>query len=196
MNMQAIISKEGRQLLTLVDSEDKAWGKLEKMEVHQLGLLHRAFSIFIFNSKGQLLLQKRAAHKYHSANLWTNTCCSHPMYGEETSIAVNRRLDEEMGMEVTTHFAFTFKYKAELENGLTEHELDHVYIGISDQEPILNKQEVAEWKYMDIDDISKDIRLNPDNYTAWFKICFSDSKMHQKLLNGYKTAIANMAKYA
>src|SRR5690349_1614227 len=124
-----------KDYLILVDDKDQQWGRLEKNLVHELGLLHRAFSVFIFNHHGELLLQQRADGKYHSGGLWTNTCCSHPRYGEDVPDAVKRRLKEEMGMSCETTFAFSFIYKTKFENGLTEHEFDHVYCGFSDALP-------------------------------------------------------------
>jgi isopentenyl-diphosphate delta-isomerase len=162
--------------LILVDEQDKQWGKLEKKLVHELGLLHRAFSVFIFNSKGEMLLQQRADDKYHSGGLWTNTCCSHPRYGEEMAEAIDRRLDEEMGIKCKTNFAFSFIYNAKFENGLTEHEFDHVYIGFSDSAPSPDASEVKSWKYLDLKSISDDIGNKPEAYTAWFKICFGKIK--------------------
>lgn len=159
------------EFLILVDEHDKPWGKLEKDQVHQLGLLHRAFSVFIFNSKGELLLQKRADDKYHSAGLWTNTCCSHPRFGEDLSDAVARRLEEEMGLTCQTKFMFSFVYKSTFENGLTEHEFDHVYYGVSDDKPRPNPFEVSEWKYMTLDSLQKDILNNSASYTTWLSIC-------------------------
>lgn len=169
---------EKEDLLTLVDSDDRSWGKLEKSLVHRLGLLHRAFSVFVFNSKGELLLQQRAITKYHSGGLWTNTCCSHPLFGEETSHAIERRLNEEMGLRCDTEFAFKFQYKVGLDNGMTEHELDHVYFGFSDQQPNPSDHEVMNWKYQDIKTIETDLKKNPDQYTEWFKICFAQVKDH------------------
>jgi isopentenyl-diphosphate delta-isomerase len=144
---------------------------LEKDQVHQLGLLHRAFSVFIFNSKGELLLQKRADEKYHSGGLWTNTCCSHPRFGEDLTDAITRRLEEEMGLTCETKFIFSFKYKTEFNNGLTEHEFDHVYYGISDESPQPDASEVSQWKYIDLASLEKDLELWPDKYTVWLKIC-------------------------
>ena len=164
--------------LTLVDSDDRAWGKLEKSLVHQLGLLHRAFSVFLFNSKGELLLQQRALSKYHSGGLWTNTCCSHPVFGEEVHEAIDRRLKEEMGMHCTTEFIFKFQYKAALDHGMTEHELDHVYVGFSDEPPVPSADEVMDWKYVDLETIESDLRTHPSHYTEWFKICFQQVKTH------------------
>ena len=153
------------EYLILVDEKDKQWGKLEKLLVHQLGLLHRAFSVFIFNSKGELLLQQRADEKYHSAGFWTNTCCSHPQFGEEISWAIERRLKEEMGMNSKTDFAFSFVYKTRFADGLTEHEFDHVYFGVTDDLPFPEKSEVKNWKYMSIENLETDIIIHPENYT-------------------------------
>ena len=161
-----------QEFLTLVDDTDRQYGKMEKLEVHQLGLLHRAFSVFIFNTNNELLLQQRADGKYHSAGLWTNTCCSHPQFGEDIVDAVNRRLEEEMGMAVDTEFAFSFIYRADFENGLTEHEFDHVFVGFSNQKPIPNQSEVKDWKYINLELLEKELMENPENYTAWLRICF------------------------
>ncbi|MEP7169608.1 MAG: isopentenyl-diphosphate Delta-isomerase [Bacteroidota bacterium] len=158
--------------LILVDENDKQWGKLEKQLVHELGILHRAFSVFIFNSKGELLLQQRADEKYHSAGLWTNACCSHPRFGEEIADALSRRLEEEMGMSCETEFAFSFIYKVSFENGLIEHEYDHVYIGVTDEMPVPEKSEVKSCKYMSVESIKKDLLMNPGKYTHWFKLVF------------------------
>ncbi|HEY1039992.1 MAG TPA: isopentenyl-diphosphate Delta-isomerase [Bacteroidia bacterium] len=159
--------------VVLVNEKDEEIGTIEKMQAHEKALLHRAFSVFVFNSLGKLLLQKRALSKYHSPGLWTNTCCSHPRPGEKTIDAANRRLKEEMGFETGLEFAFSFVYKAEMENGLTEHEFDHVYFGLHDDMPAINTEEVSEWKYESLEEIAKDIKLHPENYTAWFKIVFN-----------------------
>ncbi|MBA3284416.1 MAG: isopentenyl-diphosphate Delta-isomerase [Bacteroidia bacterium] len=164
------------EYLILVDNEDRQYGSLEKLLVHQLGLLHRAFSVFIFNAKGELLTQQRSATKYHSAGLWSNTCCSHPLYGEEINRAVERRLNEEMGMKCHTFFAFSFIYKAQFENGLSEHEFDHVYFGMSDVLPVPAKDEVQNWKYIAIDELEQDIKNNPGHFTEWLKICLPEVK--------------------
>jgi len=156
--------------IILVDKNDQVLGNEEKLKVHQLGLLHRAFSIFIFNSKGELLLQRRAFHKYHSGGLWTNTCCSHQGPDESLESAIHKRLVEEMGMVCELKEVFSFLYRAELDNNLIENELDHVFVGISDKKPVPNSEEVAEYKYMTIKDLREDIKINPDNYTKWFKI--------------------------
>jgi len=167
-----------KDFLILVDENDRPWGKLEKQLVHEIGLLHRAFSVFILNSKGEMLLQQRAAGKYHSGRLWTNACCSHPRFGEDLADAVNRRLKEEMGLECTTHFAFRFQYSASFENSLIENELDHVYIGICDKHPVVNPEEVMNWKYESIASIKSDFERNPSHFTVWFKKCFDKVVAH------------------
>lgn len=153
----------------LVDENDNAIGTAEKLAAHQSGQLHRAFSIFIFNGKGEMLLQQRAMGKYHSGGLWTNACCSHPRPNEEPLAAAHRRLIEELNMKVDLKFLFSFKYKAEFENGLTEHELDHVFVGQSDSVPKLNQSEAMAFKYVERNELLKDIEDNPDRYTFWFK---------------------------
>ena len=147
-------------------------GKYAYGRVHQKGLLHRAFSIFIFNSNHQLLLQKRAISKYHSGGLWTNTCCSHPREGEETINAANRRLIEEMGIKTNLRKVFDFIYKAELDNELTENEFDHVFYGIYNEDPIINTEEADDFKWIDMETLNNDIAINGQNYTVWFKIAF------------------------
>lgn len=162
------------EYVILVDEQDNETGVMEKMQAHRVGALHRAFSVFIFNSKKEMLLQQRAAGKYHSAGLWTNTCCSHPRPGETLLDAATRRLQEEMGLACTLKKTFSFFYKAHLDNDLTEHELDHVFIGVTDVLPVPAIAEVASWKYMSLSDLDIDIRLNPEQYTEWFKICLRD----------------------
>ncbi len=157
----------------LVDERDNKLGLMEKMEAHEKGLLHRAFSVFVVNSSGELMMQQRALHKYHSGGLWTNTCCSHPRDGETTEEAAHRRLQEEMGFDCEIRKMFHFIYKAELDLGMTEHELDHLYIGFYNGIPQLNKKEVAEWKWMSIEEIEADLGDHPQNYTEWFKIIFA-----------------------
>lgn len=156
----------------LVDTNDNPIGLMDKMEAHEKALLHRAFSIFIINDKKELMLQQRAASKYHSPLLWTNTCCSHQRENESNIEAGKRRLMEEMGIEVPLEEVFSFIYKAPFDNGLTEHEFDHVMIGYSNQNPKINPEEVADWKWLNIDDLRKDIEKNPQKYTEWFKIIF------------------------
>lgn len=165
----------------LVDNNDNEIGTMPKMEAHISGVLHRAFSVFIFNTKGDLLLQQRALHKYHSGGKWTNTCCSHPRSGEENIAAANRRLLEEMGMSCDLIYGFNFLYKAHVENGLIEHEFDHVYYGITDDLPIINLTEVADYKYLNLYDLANDLKENPDHYTEWLKIAID------KVLTLYKT---------
>lgn len=155
----------------LVDTNDSPIGQMEKLEAHQKGELHRAFSIFIFNTKGELLLQQRALDKYHSGGLWTNTCCSHPRPGEDNLAAANRRLKEEMGMKANLTPAFSFTYRAEFESGLIEHEYDHVFFGKSDLLPVINKEEVEQYKYINLDTLKQELLLYPDHYTPWLKIC-------------------------
>ena len=156
----------------LVDKNDNQVGLMPKLEAHEKGLLHRAFSIFIFNSRYELLLQKRASSKYHSGGLWTNTCCSHPREGEDTLDAANRRLDEEMGIKTSLRKVYDFIYKAELDNQLTEHEFDHVFYGVCDRDPILNKDEAEDFKWVDMETLNNDIMKSEDNYTVWFRIAF------------------------
>jgi isopentenyl-diphosphate delta-isomerase len=145
---------------------------MEKMQAHSSGVLHRAFSIFIFNAKGEMLVQQRAARKYHSAGLWTNACCSHPMPGEDILAAAHRRLEEEMGFDTDIKRAFTFTYQTEFDNGLTENEYDHVLTGIYDGkiEPV--KKEVQDYCFMSLTDIRNSIASHPQKYTEWFKIAF------------------------
>lgn len=164
---------ENEERVILVDENDNEIGSEEKMKAHEDGgKLHRAFSIFIFNSKGELLLQKRAASKYHFGGLWTNACCSHPHPGEPIEKTVHDKLKQEMGMDTGLEEAFTFIYRAEADNGLTEHELDHVFIGRFDGEPEPNPEEADDWKWIGIGELQKDIKENPDEYTPWFKIAF------------------------
>ncbi|MCB0373210.1 MAG: isopentenyl-diphosphate Delta-isomerase [Muricauda sp.] len=156
----------------LVNEKDEPIGLMPKMEAHEKALLHRAFSVFVMNEKGETMLQQRAKDKYHSPLLWTNTCCSHQREGESNVEAGKRRLMEEMGFETDLKELFSFIYKAPFDNGLTEHELDHVMIGFYEGVPQVNPEEVADWKWMKPDAIKKDMAENPENYTAWFKIIF------------------------
>ena len=161
-----------KEFVVLVDQDDQKLGLMEKQQAHIAGLLHRAFSVFVFNSKGELMIQQRAASKYHSPTLWTNTCCSHPRDNETYEQAAHRRLEEEMGFDCELDYKFNFIYKAHLENDLIEHELDHVFIGTFDDEPKLNPDEVMAYRWVELDDLKKDMEKNPQNYTAWFKIIF------------------------
>tara|TARA_B110000305_G_scaffold178714_1_gene197964 strand:- start:3937 stop:4452 length:516 start_codon:yes stop_codon:yes gene_type:complete len=160
------------EMVILVDDNDNQLGLMEKIEAHEKALLHRAFSVFILNDNKQLLLQKRALNKYHSPGLWTNTCCSHPRDGESVIDAGIRRLDEEMGFKTQLNNLFSFVYKSRLDNGLTEHEYDHVLLGKYNKDPLINELEVCDWKWVDLDALSNDLVINPKSYTVWFKIIF------------------------
>lgn len=166
--------------VVLVNEHDEEVGTMEKLEAHQKGILHRAFSVLLFNSNGEILLQKRASKKYHSAGLWTNTCCSHPRPGESIKESITRRLQEEMGITADTDFSFSFIYKTELENGLIEHELDHVYVGSFNDTPQINTEEVEDWKFESMERLKKDIHANPTLYTFWFKEILNQNKIHIK----------------
>ena len=158
--------------MILVNEKDEPIGLMPKMEAHQKALLHRAFSVFVMNKKGETMLQQRAKDKYHSPLLWTNTCCSHQREGESNIAAGKRRLMEEMGFTTDLKELFHFMYKAPFDNGLTEHEFDHVMVGYFEEEPNINPEEVADWKWMHPEDIKNDMMENPNEYTAWFKIIF------------------------
>lgn len=160
----------------LVDEGDHELGMMEKLEAHRKGVLHRAFSVLLYNKEGKLLLQKRSSKKYHSAGLWTNTCCSHPRPRQNMETEVTRRLKEEMGIVAETRLAFRFVYKAPLENHITEHELDYVYIGRFDGEPMINPEEVEDWKFMPVEEIRADMQRHPDAYTYWFKLIVTNPK--------------------
>jgi len=164
-----------KEQVILVDQQDNPIGLMEKIEAHEKALLHRAFSVFVFNDKNELMLQQRAAEKYHSPLLWTNTCCSHQRDGESNIGAGKRRLQEEMGFSCELEEVFSFIYKAPFDNGLTEHEYDHVMIGRFNDEPIVNPEEVASYKWMPLKEVKNDIENHPEEYTAWFKIIFKES---------------------
>lgn len=157
----------------LVNEHDTELGLMEKMEVHEKGLLHRAFSIFVLNEKNQLLLQQRAFHKYHSGGLWTNTCCSHPRQGETNEQAAHRRLMEEMGFDCKLEHVLEFTYKAVLDKGMTEHEYDHVFVGHYNSNPNINPDEAQAFAWQNLGDITKDMEAHPKKYTEWFKIIFN-----------------------
>jgi len=165
----------------LVTLKDEPIGLMPKLEAHKKAILHRAFSVFIFNNNDELLLQQRALNKYHSPGLWTNTCCSHQRQGESNVEAGKRRLKEEMGITCNLKELFWFVYKAPFDNGLTEHELDHVLIGNHNKNPVINTDEVANYQWKTIDKVALDIKINPDNYTAWFKIIFKEYMTHLKI---------------
>jgi isopentenyl-diphosphate delta-isomerase len=160
----------------LVDENDNPLGTMEKIEAHEKARLHRAFSVFIYNSKNELLLQQRALTKYHTPGLWTNTCCSHQKLKETNIEAGKRRLQEEMGFSTELQETISFIYKAPFENGLTEHEYDYILVGEFNGEPKPNPEEVHDWKWMKLDDIESDMKKNPEIYTEWFKIIFEKHK--------------------
>lgn len=162
------------ELVVLVNDKDEKVGLMPKLEAHEKGLLHRAFSVFVFNEEGQVLLQQRALHKYHTPGKWANTCCSHQRDGESTLDAGKRRLEEEMGFVTDLEFRKSFIYKASFDNGLTEHEFDHIMVGKYNEDPIINPEEVADYKWISIPDLQVDIELHPEKYTAWFKIIMSE----------------------
>tara|TARA_R110001632_G_scaffold67518_11_gene158555 strand:- start:502 stop:1020 length:519 start_codon:yes stop_codon:yes gene_type:complete len=166
------------ELVILVDEQDNEIGVMPKMEAHEKAVLHRAFSVFIMNDQKEVMLQQRALNKYHSPGLWTNTCCSHQRQGESNIEAGTRRLQEEMGFTVPLKETVSFIYKAPFDNGLTEHEFDHVMLGYSNEEPIINPEEVASWKWMPIADVKEDMEIHPELYTAWFKIIFEKFYNH------------------
>lgn len=176
------------QQVILVNEQDLATGTMEKMEVHKKGLLHRAFSVFIFNSKGELLLQQRALNKYHSGGLWTNSCCSHPQPGEDTLEAAQRRLFEEMGFTTPLEKIFDFIYKADFNNGLIEHELDHVFAGEYDGPVEYNKEEVMDYCYKNLDDVRHSLREHPQKFTPWLHLAFP--KIEEWWQLRYKSLVA------
>ncbi len=157
-------------LVVHVNENDEVLGFYPKMYVHEEAMLHRAVSVLIFNSKGEWLLQRRAKSKYHSGGLWTNTACSHPYPNENVKTAAERRLLEEMGMNVSLEKSFDFIYKKELDKGLTEHEFDHVFVGYSDAFPTLNLEEAEDWTYLSTEELEVSMKIEPEAYTEWFKI--------------------------
>lgn len=164
--------------VVLVSKKDEILGVMDKMQAHENGILHRAFSVFLFNDKGEMLLQKRAAGKYHSPNQWTNAVCSHPRMGETYMEAAQRRLKEELGIETPITYRFNFLYKADVGQNLWEHELDHVFTGNFEGEFKLNEDEVSEVRYISIDELDKEMSANPENFTEWFKIILKEYKQH------------------
>lgn len=162
----------------LVDNQDNQIGLMEKMEAHEKALLHRAFSVFLFNTKGEMLLQRRAFTKYHSGGLWTNACCSHPRPGETNLQAANRRTFEELGIRPAIKPAFSFTYKAAFDNGLTEHEFDHVFVGTYEGPIDPNPEEVSEYCYKSVADIRLQMQQDPHHFTEWFKIAFDEVNKH------------------
>ena len=166
------------EMVILVDENDKQVGLMAKMEAHEKALLHRAFSVFVFNDKRELMLQRRALGKYHSPGLWTNTCCSHQRPGETNVAAGSRRLQEEMGFTTPLTESISFIYKAPFDNGLTEHEYDYILLGEYNKMPKPNPEEVVEWQWLSLEEIKEDMRQNPEIYTAWFKIIFDEFYKH------------------
>ncbi|MGA9589764.1 MAG: isopentenyl-diphosphate Delta-isomerase [Salegentibacter sp.] len=169
-----------KEKVILVNEKDEQIGLMEKIEAHEKALLHRAFSVFVFNDKNELMIQQRARSKYHSPGLWTNTCCSHQREGETNIEAGKRRLQEEMGFSTELKDTISFIYKAPFDNGLTEHEFDHILVGNFEGEPNLNPEEVADWKWMSLEAIEEDMEKNPSVYTEWFKIIFDKYYAHIK----------------
>ena len=168
------------EMVVLVDESDEPLGVMEKMEAHRKALLHRAFSVFIFNERGEMLLQRRALHKYHSGGLWTNACCSHPRPSEATAEAAVRRLREELGFVTLLHPAFQFTYRAVFDNGLSEHEYDHVFVGTYNGIIHPNREEVGDYCYKSMDEIRSNLVSHPHKYTEWFKIAFPRLERHMQ----------------
>lgn len=163
----------------LVDTNDTPIGTMEKMEAHEKGLLHRAFSILLFNKQGELLIQKRASSKYHSAGLWTNTCCSHPLPEESMEDATQRKLFQELGITgISLEFAYKFIYKASLDKDLMEHECDYVFIGQFDGVPVANPSEVEDWKFQDLQTLRAELQEHPALFTEWFKLILHHPEIH------------------
>ena len=171
-----------RDHVILVDQSDQEIGKIEKLQAHKEGLLHRAFSVFIFNDEGELLLQQRAEDKYHGATLWTNTCCSHPQINEDLTTSALERLSYEMGFRCELKKIFSFIYKADVENELVEHEYDHVFIGLYNDDPKPNPLEVSAYKWANIETLRADVHAQPENYTIWFRNIWERVLQHQTLL--------------
>jgi len=170
------------EMVILVDQYDNAIGTMEKMEAHRKGVLHRAFSVLVFNAKGEILLQKRAKSKYHSGGLWTNACCSHPSPGEKIEDATRRRLREEMGIDLQPEFSHKFIYKTNLDRDLIEHEYDHVFIGTFNGEPAINKEEVEDWKFVTMHWLKEDMLINPGAYTYWFRLMIDHPQLNSQSL--------------
>ncbi|WP_103327035.1 isopentenyl-diphosphate Delta-isomerase [Bacteroidetes bacterium endosymbiont of Geopemphigus sp.] len=162
--------QQDQEQVILVDSKDQPLGFMEKLQAHKVGNLHRAISVFIFNNQGHLMIQQRSLEKYHSSLLWANTACSHPYKEESTEVAAHRRLKEEMGFDCVLRKEFYFTYKAKLDNSLTEHEFDHVFVGNYNDVPLPNNQEIASWKWIPLDELREAIREFPEKYAVWLKI--------------------------
>lgn len=162
----------------LVDQFDNELGTMEKLEAHEKGVLHRAFSIFLFNDQGEMLLQKRASEKYHCGDLWSNTCCSHPVKDVALQTCIQAKLHQEMGISAPVEKAFDFTYRAEMANGLIEHEYDHIYVGHFNGIPSPNPAEVSEWRFASMDEIGRDLCARPERYTVWFRLLFDPLSRH------------------
>lgn len=171
-----------KEHVILVNEKDEQIGTMPKMEAHEKAVLHRAFSVFVFNDKNELMLQQRASHKYHSPLLWTNTCCSHQRVGESNIDAGKRRLQEEMGFVTQLNDTISFIYKAPFDNGLTEHEYDHILVGHYNDAPNINPEEVEDWKWMPLEAVKEDILVHPEIYTEWFKIIFDKFYQHINII--------------
>ena len=167
--------------VVLVNDNDEVLGSMDKLDAHIQGELHRAFSILVYNTNGEMLLQKRATGKYHSGGLWTNACCSHQRPDEDSKVAAKRRLKEEIGIDADPEFFYKFIYKAKLDNGLTEHEYDHVFTCTTDQNPILNVEEAEDFKYVSMEDLYIDIDQNPFHYTFWFRLIVDNLKNRSEI---------------
>ncbi len=175
-----------RERVVLVDEDDRELGSAEKLSVHADGRLHRAFSIFVFDRKGHLLLQRRATGKYHSGGLWTNTCCGHPRPFEPVLEAAHRRLREEMGFDCPLQSMLSFVYQSQLENGLNEHELDHVLVGRFEGRPTPNPAEADDWCWVDVRVVLQDAKVHPERYTAWFPLALERLTEHGLLRRSTK----------
>lgn len=160
--------------IVLIDCNDEPIGSMEKLQAHQEGLLHRAFSVLILNELGDMLIQRRAFEKYHSGGAWSNACCGHPRPGETTQAAAERRLQEEMGFSVPLKKLYHFTYKTDLGNGLTEHEFDHVFLGVYNDDPVPNPNEVAEWRYVSIDRLQQELKMQADQFSFWFRLIMAE----------------------
>jgi isopentenyl-diphosphate Delta-isomerase len=167
------------EMVILVDKDDNEIGTMEKMEAHRKGELHRAFSVLVFNSKGEMLLQKRAKSKYHSGGLWTNACCSHPLPGEKMEATIKRRVREEIGIDITPKFSYKFLYKTPLDQNLIEHELDYVFVAEYDDRPKLNAEEAEDWKYVNLKALRDDVAAHPSKYTHWFKLILDHPQLKE-----------------
>ena len=167
-----------QEQVVLVNEQDEALGAMEKMEAHRTASLHRAFSVFVFDDRGRLLLQQRAEGKYHSGGLWTNTCCGHPRPGEEIGAAAKRRLNEEMNILIDMEPRFRFLYRAALDNELHEHELDHVFFARFSGIPRPDPSEVMAWRYVPVAEVDEELTRDPDRYTVWFQKCWNEVREH------------------